>query len=111
MSVIPLPAIRGTTARVLAELLRNAGAAGVHLCIASPPYRFPCYYGIDIPVASELAAPGESLSYLAASIGADSVTFARPEDLYTSAGRDPENYCTACFTGCYPEEGRQGRGR
>ncbi|MDY6827346.1 MAG: amidophosphoribosyltransferase [Bacillota bacterium] len=98
--------VRGTTARVLIELLRAAGAAAVHLCIASPPYRFPCYYGIDIPVASDLAVPGESLSYLAASIGADSVTFARPEDLYSSAGRGAENYCTACFTGCYPDVGR-----
>ncbi|MFO8192071.1 MAG: amidophosphoribosyltransferase [Bacillota bacterium] len=97
--------VRGTTARVLIELLRAAGAATVHLCIASPPYRFPCYYGIDIPVASDLAVPGESLSYLAASIGADSVTFARAEDLYSSAGRGAENYCTACFTGYYPDEG------
>lgn len=94
--------VRGTTARILTSLLKSAGAAEVHLCIASPPYQNPCYYGIDIPVAAELAAPEKNLQELAASIGASSVLFAEPEDLYAAAGKETDFYCTGCFSGDYP---------
>lgn len=98
--------VRGTTARVLTSLLRDAGAAEVHLGIASPPYKHPCYYGIDIPVPDELAAIDENMEQLAASIGADSITFAEPEDLYEAVGKGRREFCTACFTGLYPTSGR-----
>ena len=94
--------VRGTTARVLTAMLRSAGAAEVHLCIASPPYKYPCYYGIDIPVASELAALDDNFNGLAASIGASSLTFAEPEDLYRALGNEDHAFCTACFSGIYP---------
>lgn len=93
--------VRGTTARVLASLLQSSGAAEVHLCIASPPYKHPCYYGIDIPAAKELAALHEDPRQLAASIGVNSITFAEPEDLYRAVGEEEGNYCTACFSGNY----------
>ena len=98
--------VRGTTARVLTALLRDSGAAEVHLGIASPPYINPCYYGIDIPVPDELAALDENMDHLTASIGADSITFAEPEDLYEAVGKDRTELCTACFTGLYPTPGR-----
>jgi amidophosphoribosyltransferase len=94
--------VRGTTVRVLTKLLKAAGAAEVHLCIASPPYKFPCYYGIDIPLASDLAALDADFAHLAARIGASSLTYAEPEDLYEAVGYDHEHYCTACFSGEYP---------
>jgi len=91
---------------VLTALLRDSGAAEVHLGIASPPYKNPCYYGIDIPVPDELAALDENMDHLTASIGADSITFAEPEDLYEAVGKDRTELCTACFTGLYPNPGR-----
>ncbi len=95
--------VRGTTARILTSLLKTAGAAEVHLCIASPPYKNPCYYGIDIPVAAELAAPEKNYQEIATSIGASSVLFAEPEDLYAAVGREADLYCTGCFSGDYPK--------
>jgi len=95
--------VRGTTARVLTRLLRNSGTAEVHLCIASPPYKNPCYYGIDIPVAAELAALESGFNQLEGSIGANSLTFSEPEDLYRALGKGKNEYCTACFSGEYKE--------
>jgi amidophosphoribosyltransferase len=94
--------VRGTTARVLTKLLRSAGAAEINLCIASPPYKNPCYYGIDIPVPAELAAAGSDFARLAEALGADSLTFAEPEDLYIAVEDDQSAYCTACFSGINP---------
>jgi len=94
--------VRGTTSRIITSLLKTCGAAEVHLCIASPPFINPCYYGIDIPVAAELAAMNDNADRLAESIGADSVTFAEPADLYRAVGMDQSKLCTACFSGSYP---------
>jgi len=101
VAVVDDSLVRGTTARVLTSLLLSSGAAEVHLCIASPPYRNPCYFGIDIPVAEDLAAPGDNFDRLALSIGANSITFAEPEDLYRVLGADQNAFCTACFSGDY----------
>jgi len=90
--------VRGTTARILTSLLKNSGAAEVHLCIASPPYKNPCYYGIDIPVAEDLAFPDADYNKLAGEIGADSVTFAEPDDLYQVLGKKQSDYCSSCFS-------------
>ncbi|MGM0652920.1 MAG: amidophosphoribosyltransferase, partial [Bacillota bacterium] len=90
--------VRGTTARVLTDLLKKAGAAEIHLCIASPPYKNPCYYGIDIPVAEDLAVPDADFSKLARRIGVDSLTFAEPDDLYQALGKKQSDYCSSCFT-------------
>lgn len=94
--------VRGTTARILTKMLKKAGAAEVHLCIASPPYTNPCYYGIDIPAAAELAALDGDLGRLAQQLGADSIIFAEPDDLYKAVGQESSKYCTACFSGLYP---------
>lgn len=102
VAVVDDSLVRGTTARILTSLLRNAGAKEIHLFIASPPYRNPCYYGIDIPAAADLAVSGSDLKILSAEIGADSITFAEPEDLYSALGCEGNNYCTACFSGEYP---------
>ncbi len=103
VAVVDDSLVRGTTARQLAALLKNAGAAEVHFYISAPPYRYPCYYGIDIPVAAELAAAADAdPARLAASIGADSITFTTVEDLEAAAGGGGAGYCTACFDGRYP---------
>ena len=105
IAVVDDSLVRGTTSRVITSLLRAAGAKEVHLCIASPPYKNPCYYGIDIPVAKDLAVLNNDLQLLTKSIGADSITFAKPEDLYHAVGMDQADLCTACFSGVYPELG------
>lgn len=101
VAVVDDSLVRGTTARILTSMLKSAGAAEVHLCIASPPYKNPCYYGIDIPVAAELAALDTDFKKLAENIGAASLTFSEPEDLYSALGKDQSKYCTACFSGDY----------
>ena len=94
--------VRGTTATVLAKMMKSAGAKEIHLCIASPPYIHPCYYGIDLPVAGELALMKNSLVDLSEILGVDSITFAEPRDLYEALEIEPTNLCTACFSGEYP---------
>ncbi len=106
IAVVDDSLVRGTTARILTEMLKRLGAAEVHLCIASPPYKNPCYYGIDIPVAEELAALGPDFKKMASLIGADSLTFSEPDDLYQAVGKNSCNYCTACFSGEYPGYGK-----
>ncbi len=106
VAVVDDSLVRGTTARVLVSLLKKAGAEEVHLCITSPPYKHPCYYGIDIPLTRDLAAPGQSLEDLAASVGADSVTFAELDDLYQAVDSKQAGLCSACFCGIYPELGK-----
>ncbi len=106
VAVVDDSLVRGTTARVLASLLKKAGAKEVHLCIASPPYKNPCYYGIDIPIAGDLAALKTSLKNLAASIGADSIKYAALEDLHQAVGEDSLGLCSACFSGIYPALGK-----
>ena len=108
VAVVDDSLVRGTTARKLTVLLRDAGAASVHLYISAPPYRHPCYYGIDIPIASELAAVTGDPEHLARAVGADSLTFATLADLYAAAGGET-GFCTACFTGCYPAAGLNAR--
>jgi len=102
VAVVDDSLVRGTTARKLTAMLKNAGAAQVHFYIAAPPYIYPCYYGVDIPLAADLAAAGTDLERLAGEVGADSIVFASLEDLYAAVGDTNTGFCTACFTGSYP---------
>jgi amidophosphoribosyltransferase len=96
--------VRGTTTRELVKMLRDAGAAEVHLRISSPPFRWPCYYGIDTPDRDELIAANLSVDGVRAHVGADSLDFLSIENLMSAVGADPEGsgYCRACLTGDYP---------
>ncbi|MCL6521730.1 MAG: amidophosphoribosyltransferase [Firmicutes bacterium] len=102
--------VRGTTARQIVELLRSAGAAQVHLRIASPPFRFPCGYGIDASRRGELFAAGRSLEAMRAELGVESLAFLSLAGLLEAAGEElpagsapaSRRFCTACFTGDYP---------
>lgn len=102
VAVVDDSLVRGTTARTVTALLHKAGVAEVHLCIAAPPHCYPCYYGIDIPLSSELAAVNCEPGSLVGSIGANSITYAALEDLFAAAGGNAADYCSACFTGIYP---------
>jgi amidophosphoribosyltransferase len=93
--------VRGTTQRSVIRMLREAGAAEVHLRISSPPWRFPCYYGIDTPSHEELLATGRSVEEMAKELGADSLAFISIENLKEAIGTDG-GFCDACFSGDYP---------
>ncbi len=96
--------VRGTTTRQLVRMLREAGAAEVHLRISSPPFRWPCYYGIDTPDRDELIAAQLSVEEMAGRIGADSLAYLSLDHLMSSVGADAAGtgYCRACLTGRYP---------
>lgn len=100
--------VRGTTARQMIQMLRRAGAKEVHLLIASPPFRFPCFYGIDVSTRAELMAAHYSVAAMKDRIGADSLAFLSTASLIKAidlpdAGSAPDGGLTvAYFTGNYP---------
>ena len=93
--------VRGTTQRSVIRMLREAGAAEVHLRISSPPWRWPCFYGIDTPSHEELLATDHSVDDMARILGADSLAYITIENLKDAIGADG-GFCDACFTGNYP---------
>lgn len=96
--------VRGTTMNKLVGMIRAAGAREVHVRITSPPVRHPCYFGMDFPDPAELLAnehPDEDS--LCRAIGADSLKYLSLEGMLRATEKDPTHFCTACFSGCYPE--------
>ncbi|MHB1770671.1 MAG: amidophosphoribosyltransferase [Acidimicrobiales bacterium] len=102
--VIDESIVRGTTTREIVRMLREAGAREVHLRISSPPFAWPCFYGIDTPVREELIASRMPVGEVCAHVGADSLGYLSLEDLMTAVGADAEGtgFCRACLTGIYP---------
>ena len=92
--------VRGTTSRRIVRMLREAGATEVHLRIASPPIKSPCFYGVDMSTYDELLCAHKSLDEVRDILGVDSLAFLSQEALY-KAGKRSE-LCLACFTGDYP---------
>ncbi|HYY77890.1 MAG TPA: amidophosphoribosyltransferase [Actinomycetes bacterium] len=92
--------VRGNTTKSIVGMLREAGASQVHVRITSPPVRWPCFYGIDMPTRSELIASDLLTDEVAAYIGADSLGYLSLEAMAAAAGGS--GLCTACFTGDYP---------
>ena len=96
--------VRGNTQRALVRMLREAGAAEVHVRISRPPVMWPCFYGIDFASRAELIASGLGVEDIRASIGADSLAFVSLEGLTAASNQPANNLCRACFTGEYPIE-------
>lgn len=94
--------VRGTTTRGKIGALRHAGAREIHLRVASPPIRHPCYFGIDFPTQSELIANGKTVEQIRDYLGVDSLHYLSLEGMLSCVSNPPENYCTACFSGDYP---------
>jgi amidophosphoribosyltransferase len=94
--------VRGTTQRAVVRMLREAGAAEVHLRISSPPLIWPCYYGIDIPDRDQLVAAGSSIVDLEQFLDVDSLEYLTIENLIEAIGAPGAGFCTACLTGNYP---------
>lgn len=100
--------VRGTTSLRIVNLLREAGAKEVHVRISSPPFKNPCFYGIDTPDRKELIASQKSIEEIRKAINADSLHFLTKDGLIESIGRlsDEEHggHCTACFDNVYPTQ-------
>jgi len=96
--------VRGNTQRALVRMLREAGAAEVHVRISSPPVMWPCFYGIDFASRAELIASGMGVEEIRSSIGADSLAFVSLEGLTAASGQRADRLCRACFDGAYPIE-------
>src|SRR5580700_2153826 len=94
--------VRGTTQRALVAMLREAGAAQVHVRVASPPVTWPCFYGIDFATRAELIAGHLSPAEICASIGADSLGYVSLEGLTEASELPASRLCRACFDGQYP---------
>jgi amidophosphoribosyltransferase len=94
--------VRGNTQRAIVRMLREAGAAEIHVRISSPPVKWPCYFGIDFATRAELIAAGLDIEEIRRSIGADSLGYVSLEGLIEATKIAESKLCTACFTGKYP---------
>ncbi|MBU5467950.1 amidophosphoribosyltransferase [Virgibacillus sp. MSJ-26] len=105
--------VRGTTSIRIVKMLKEAGAKEVHVRIASPPIKNPCYYGIDMSTREELIAANKEIEDIREVLGADSVAYLSPDGLEKAIVKDKtinQGICNACMTGQYPvgtEENKQ----
>jgi len=99
--------VRGNTTRQIVQMLRDSGAAEVHMRISAPPIKHPCHYGIDMSTREELIAHGRSVAEVCAEIGADSLHYLSLEGVYEAVGQSRETHCDACFSGDYPLAGTE----
>jgi amidophosphoribosyltransferase len=93
--------VRGNTSGPLVRMLRNAGAKEVHVRVACPPIKFPCFMGVDMASQDELIAANKSVDEICAHIGADSLAFLSISGMMRALKAE-NGYCNACFTGDYP---------
>jgi amidophosphoribosyltransferase len=97
--------VRGNTTRQIIGMLRDAGAAEVHLRISAPPIRHSCHYGIDMSTNEQMIAYGRTVEQVADELGADSLAYISLEGVYEAIRGEPSGHCDACFTGRYPLDG------
>ncbi len=96
--------VRGTTTKALVSMFRKAGASEIHMKVSSPPYSFPCYYGMDTGRTSELLANRMDKSEMTEYLGLDSLDFLSLDNLQKAIARPVGTLCMACMNGEYPTE-------
>lgn len=96
--------VRGSTTRQLVSMVREAGATEVHLRISSPPYKWPCFYGMDTGDRSTLLAADRSVEEIAEHLEVDSLVYLDLENLIEATGAGADAFCTACLSGDYPTD-------
>ncbi|MGZ5383074.1 MAG: amidophosphoribosyltransferase [Acidimicrobiia bacterium] len=94
--------VRGTTTRQLVAMVREAGAQEIHLRISSPPYRWPCFYGMDTSDRSKLLAAHQTVEEISAYLACDSLAYLSLDGLLEATGAAQDGFCTACLSGNYP---------
>jgi amidophosphoribosyltransferase len=97
--------VRGNTPRQIVRMLREAGAAEIHLRISAPPIKHPCHYGIDMSSREEMIAHGRTVEEITDELDADSLHYLSLEGVYEAIGSTRATHCDACFTGDYPLAG------
>jgi amidophosphoribosyltransferase len=100
--------VRGNTTRQIVQMLREAGAAEIHMRISAPPIKHPCHYGIDMSTREEMIAHGRTTEEVAAELGCDSLHYLSLDGVYEAVGATRETHCDACFSGDYPLAGSDG---
>jgi amidophosphoribosyltransferase len=104
--------VRGNTTRQIVQMLRDAGAAEVHMRISAPPIRHPCHYGIDMSTRETMIAHDRTPDEVAAELGCDSLHYLSLDGVYEAVGGSRETHCDACFSGHYPlEDGESANGK
>jgi amidophosphoribosyltransferase len=104
--------VRGNTTRQIVQMLRDAGAAEVHMRISAPPIKHPCHYGVDMSTREEMIAHGRTVDEVAAELGCDSLHYLSLDGVYAAIGGSSANHCDACFSGSYPlEDGESANGK
>lgn len=98
--------VRGTTSRKIVRMIRSAGASEVHLRISSPPYKYPCFYGVDTPSSEQLIASNHSIEEIRNYLDVNSLAYLSREGLISVVTQNqnknkPDDFCTACFNGDY----------
>jgi amidophosphoribosyltransferase len=88
-------------------MLRDAGAAEIHMRISAPPIKHPCHYGIDMSTREEMIAHDRSVEEVGRELGCDSLAYLSLEGVYEAVGGGRESHCDACFSGEYPLQGSQ----
>jgi amidophosphoribosyltransferase len=99
--VIEDSVVRGTTTRGKMGALRRAGAKEIHLRVASPPIRFPCFYGIDFPSREELIANERTIEEIRQYLEIDSLAYLSLDGMLSCVKNPPDHYCNACWSGNY----------
>jgi amidophosphoribosyltransferase len=94
--------VRGTTTRAMVKMLRAAGATEVHLRVSSPPYRWPCFYGMDTGTRGELLAASLTVAEIRDYLGVDTLAYLELDRLIEATGATGAGFCDACLTGRYP---------
>ncbi len=94
--------VRGTTTRAMIHMLREAGAKEVHMRISSPPYRWPCFYGMDTGSRSELLAANLTVDEIREYLNVDTLSYLDLDHLIEATGAVGAGFCSACLTGDYP---------
>jgi amidophosphoribosyltransferase len=99
--------VRGNTTAQIVGMLRDAGAAEVHLRISAPPIKHPCHYGIDMSTREEMIAHERTVPEIAAELGCDSLAYLSLAGVYEAIDSSRSRHCDACFTGDYPLAGTE----
>ncbi len=98
--------VRATTGRKIVKMLRQQGAKEIHFRVTSPPYRFPCFYGIDTPNRRELIASSHEVKEINTYMTTDTLSYLSIDGLKRAIGNGSDsfsyNFCDACFSGHYP---------
>ncbi|MCL5047268.1 MAG: amidophosphoribosyltransferase [Firmicutes bacterium] len=94
--------VRGTTIRQIVSILRDVGATEVHLRVSSPPFKWPCFYGIDTPSREELLAAKYTEEEMMDILDVDSISYLSLESLFAAVNVGRNGFCDACLTGNYP---------